>query len=88
MKDLRAFVTRRLVFQRSLGTADFLNLEERRRLSDLIAVSVNNSENLGRHFPLQQARLVVLELLVEEPLVDLDPVESGNLHGPLALPPI
>ena len=89
LKDRRAFVTRRLVFQRSLGRRGyFLNLEEGRRLSDLVAIAVNHSENLCRHSALRQAPLGILQLLVEEPLVDLDPAEARRLHGSLPLLPI
>lgn len=69
----------------SLGSADFLDLEEGRRFSDFFAIRADDSENLSLDTLLQQARLCVFHVLVEEPLVDLDPVEAGRSNRLLSL---
>jgi hypothetical protein len=70
-----------MIFQMSLGCwQNPLDPEERRRLSDFLAVAADDSENLDGDVALQQALLIVLELLVEEPLVNLDPGQAGHFY--------
>lgn len=78
--DHRAFVARQMIFQRSLGLDDLLNPEDWCGLSDFMAVATNNSKYSGRSRDLRRALLVVPKLLVEEPLVDLDPGQACNLN--------
>ena len=79
----RAFVARLMVFQESLaGSNDLFDLEDRQGLSDFSAVTANHSEDLNGISSLGHVLLgLVSELLVKEPLVDLDPVEAGGLDG-------
>lgn len=84
-RNRRAFLTRRLVFQSSLGSRNSLDLEEGCRFSDFSAIATDDFENLGGHAALRHAQLAVLHLSVEEPLVDLDPVEAGLSHRTLSL---
>ncbi len=65
----------------SLGCLqDLLNPEERRGFTDFLAIAADYSENLDRNVAPQQALLVVLKLLVEEPLVYLDPGQAGDFN--------
>ena len=86
----RAFVARLMVFQESLaGSIDLFDLEDRQGLSDFTAVTADDSEDLSGVGRLGHVLLrLVSELLVEEPLVDLDPVEAGDLDGLPALPAV
>lgn len=86
----RAFLARRLVFQSSLArtTCDLLDPKYRHGLSKLTAIAADDSENLVRLCAVQVQALLgscILELLVEEPLVDLDPREARGLDGLLAM---
>ena len=83
----RAFVARLMVFQESLaGSIDFFDLEDRQRLSDFTAITADHTEDLSGVGSLGHVLLgLVSELLVKEPLVDLDPVEAGGLDGLPAL---
>ena len=83
----RAFVARLMVFQESLaGSIDLFNLEDRQRLSDFTAITADHTEDLSGVGSLGHVLLgLVSELLVKEPLVNLDPVEAGSLDGLPAL---
>ena len=83
----RAFVARLMVFQESLaGSIDFFDLEDRQRLSDFTAITADHTEDLSGVGSLGHVLLgLVSELLVKEPLVNLDPVEAGSLDGLPAL---
>ena len=66
----------------SLGCwQDLLDPEERRGFTDFLAIAADDPENLGGYITLQQAALVVLKLLVEKPLVNLDPGQAGDFDG-------
>ena len=63
-----------------------LHLEDWRGLSELTAIAADYPENLLRDETLAKALLCrLLQLLVKEPLVDLNPREAGDFHGMLAL---
>ena len=83
----RAFVARLMVFHLSLaGSIDLFDLEDRQWLSNFTAVTADHSEDLSGVGSLGHVLLgLVSELLVKEPLVDLDPVEAGSLDGLPAL---
>ena len=83
----RAFVARLMVFQESLaGSIDLFNLEDRQGFSDFTAITADHTEDLSGVGSLGHVLLgLVSELLVKEPLVDLDPVEAGGLDGLSAL---
>ena len=83
----RAFVARLMVFQESLaGSIDLFDLEDRHGLSNFTAIFADHSEDLSGVGSLGHVLLgLVSELLVKEPLVDLDPVEAGSLNGFAAL---
>ena len=83
----RAFVAQLMVFQESLaGSINLFDLEDRQRLSDFTAVTADHTEDLSGVSSLGHVLLgLVSELLVKEPLVDLDPVEAGGLDGLPAL---
>ena len=83
----RAFVARLMVFHLSLaGSIDLFNLEDRQGLSNFSAVTADYSEDLSGVGSLGHVLLgLVSELLVKEPLVDLDPVEAGGLNSLSAL---
>ena len=83
----RAFLARQPVFQPSHARADhLLNLEEGHWFSDFAAVFVDHAEDLARQLALGEALFcLLLQLPVEEPLVNLNPRQARDLHGPLAL---
>ena len=63
-----------------------LNLEDRHRLSEFAAIAANHTENLLRDETLAKALLRHLfQLLVKEPLVDLNPLEACDFRSLLAL---
>ena len=79
----RAFVARLMVFQESLaGSIDLFDLKDRQGLSDFTAITADHTEDLSGVGSLGHVLLgLVSELLVKEPLVDLDPVEAGGLDS-------
>ena len=79
-----------MVFQESLaGSINLFDLEDRQGFSDFTAVTADDSEDLSGVGRLGHVLLgLVSELLVEEPLVDLDPVEAGDPDGLPALPAV
>ena len=83
----RAFVARLMGFQESLaGSIDLFDLEDRQGFSDFTAITADHTEDLSGVGSLGHVLLgLVSELLVKEPLVDLDPVEAGYLDGLPAL---